>query len=77
MTPGASITLLPTTFHRPPFSRLPRWHTKGTVRRVIGRENGRVLLEVELEDECFVCWDSEIMEHKQDSPGEPDRVGGG
>lgn len=64
LEPGASIRLLPSTLYRVPFDRLPSWRTLGTVRRVIGREPGRVLVEIELDGYVGVVWDFEVREVK-------------
>lgn len=61
LNPGSPIRLLPATFQRVPFNRLKRLRGKlGTVRRVIGREDGRALLEVEVVGVIGVCWDFEV-----------------
>lgn len=61
INPGHPILLRPSLFRRVPFTRLPHLRGKpGAVRRVIGREEGRVLLECEIEGRCFVCWDFEV-----------------
>lgn len=58
---GQLIRLLPATFKRVPFNRLCHLRGKtGTVRRVIGREPGRALLEVEIVGVIGVCWDFEV-----------------
>lgn len=57
---GASIRLRPATFHRVPFDRLKPWCTLGTVRRIIGREPGRVLVEIELDGYVGICWEHEL-----------------
>lgn len=60
---GSPVTILPTTFHRVPFSRLKRLRGKvGTVRRVIGREAARALVEVEVGGVRGVVWDFEVRE---------------
>lgn len=68
MKKGAPIRLKHTIFKRVPFDRLPPWHTLGTVRRIIGREPGRVLLEIELDGYVGVVWDFEIsLSHKSET----------
>lgn len=63
--PGSPIRLRPTTFHRIPFTRLTHLRGKtGVVRRVIGRESGRALLEVEVCGVIGVVWDFEVREVK-------------
>lgn len=66
---ASPIRLRPATFQRVPFNRLTHLRGKvGTVRRVIGREEGprpeliegRALLEVEIVGVCGVVWDFEV-----------------
>lgn len=58
---GQAITIKPATFKRVPFNRLRHLRGKtGAVRRVIGREDGRALLEVEIVGVIGVVWDFEV-----------------
>lgn len=66
---GSPITILPATFNRVPFNRLRHLRGKvGTVRRVIGREPTRALVEVEVGGGPIgptligVVWDFEVRE---------------
>lgn len=60
---GQPIRLRPSTFWRVPFNRLRHLRGKvGTVRRVIGTEPGRALLEVEVGGVIGVCWDFEVRQ---------------
>lgn len=60
---GQPIRIKPATFQRVPFNRLTHLRGKvGAVRRVIGREEGRALLEVEVVGVIGVCWDFEVRE---------------
>lgn len=62
---GSPIRLRPSTFTRVPFTRLRHLRGKtGVVRRVIGREERRALLEVEIVGVIGVCWDWEVREVK-------------
>lgn len=62
---GQPIRLRPATFRRVPFNRLTHLRGKvGAVRRVIGRENGRALLEVEVGGVIGVVWDFELQGRK-------------
>lgn len=64
--PGSPIRIRPATFHRVPFNRLCHLRGKvGTVRRVIGREPGRALLEVEVCGVIGVVWDFELRPVKE------------
>lgn len=63
MKPGLGIRIRPATFKRVPFNRLTHLRGKvGAVRRVIGQEEGRALLEVEVRGVVGVVWDFEIRE---------------
>lgn len=60
---GQPVTIKPATFKRVPFDRLRHLRGKvGTVRRVIGREERRALLEVEVGGVIGVVWDFEVRE---------------
>lgn len=62
---GQPIRIKPATFHRVPFNRLRHLRGKvGVVRRVIGREAARALVEVEVEGVAGVCWDWEVVQIK-------------
>lgn len=65
LDPGASIRIRPATFQRVPFNRLTHLKGKvGMVRRVIGCEPERALVEVEVMGVVGVVWDFELREVK-------------